>query len=354
MPWDPKPVPVQQPQHMNAGLPSGAVNGLPQSSYGGYENGGTNGTTRIKTEPGMEQPFHGLPNGYAPQQGGAARAQQLVQEQFGVQAAASLNMPRQGLALPGQNQKPQGLQLPGQNQQSLQQQYSQAQQQQAMRQAQQLQQQQQNPRIKVENDSPHLNQSQIQQQQRQANYGQTDGADDGLEEWQTMLAQRRAVPAEQTEHADRLMRDRITTLSENLESGLMMPLDEQQSRLQSRKRKATAARRQTATADPSSSTSGAARASIPQMDGELDDDDDTKDNIKDEEDEDAINSDLDDSGDDQDQMGDEEDDLGDTILCTYDKVQRVKNKWKCTLKDGVLNTGGKEYLFHKAQGEFEW
>lgn len=27
---------------------------------------------------------------------------------------------------------------------------------------------------------------------------------------------------------------------------------------------------------------------------------------------------------------------------------------KCTLKDGVLTVNGKEYVFHKAQGEFEW
>jgi len=38
----------------------------------------------------------------------------------------------------------------------------------------------------------------------------------------------------------------------------------------------------------------------------------------------------------------------------YDKVQRVKNKWKCTLKDGVLLVNGKEYVFHKATGEYEW
>lgn len=44
----------------------------------------------------------------------------------------------------------------------------------------------------------------------------------------------------------------------------------------------------------------------------------------------------------------------DNILCTYDKVQRVKNKWKCTLKDGVMSVGGKEWVFHKGMGEFEW
>jgi transcription initiation factor TFIIA large subunit len=27
---------------------------------------------------------------------------------------------------------------------------------------------------------------------------------------------------------------------------------------------------------------------------------------------------------------------------------------KCTLKDGVLTVNGKEYIFHKATGEYEW
>ena len=27
---------------------------------------------------------------------------------------------------------------------------------------------------------------------------------------------------------------------------------------------------------------------------------------------------------------------------------------KCTLKDGVLTVNGKEYVFHKATGEYEW
>ena len=98
----------------------------------------------------------------------------------------------------------------------------------------------------------------------------------------------------------------------------------------------------------------ASSSRVPQLDGE-DDDDDGKPSRADEDDEDAINSDLDDPDDDAIAAdADEDDDSGDSILCTYDKVQRVKNKWKCTLKDGVLNTGGKEWLFHKGMGEFEW
>eukprot|EP00842_Homolaphlyctis_polyrhiza_P002876 jgi/Hompol1/358/HPOL_001091-RA len=42
------------------------------------------------------------------------------------------------------------------------------------------------------------------------------------------------------------------------------------------------------------------------------------------------------------------------LLCQFEKVQRVKNKWKCALKDGVINVNGKDYLFSKANCDFEW
>lgn len=82
-------------------------------------------------------------------------------------------------------------------------------------------------------------------------------------------------------------------------------------------------------------------------------DSDDEDKIKDEDDEDAINSDLDDP----DEPGDDDSDDDSTqwvMLCMYDKVQRVKNKWKCVMKDGVLTINGKDYVFHKASGEYEW
>jgi transcription initiation factor TFIIA large subunit len=102
--------------------------------------------------------------------------------------------------------------------------------------------------------------------------------------------------------------------------------------------------------------------------------DGTDDDIKSEEDEDAINSDLDDTDEDKDDDDEDDDGLGHMMLCMYDKVQRVKNKWyvpvafyrgfetqcliiscrKCILKDGVLTVNGKEYVFHKATGEYEW
>jgi len=42
------------------------------------------------------------------------------------------------------------------------------------------------------------------------------------------------------------------------------------------------------------------------------------------------------------------------VLAQYDKVTRAKNKWKCTLKKGVMTLDGKDVLFGKASGEFLW
>ncbi|KAJ7238592.1 transcription factor IIA, alpha/beta subunit [Mycena haematopus] len=75
----------------------------------------------------------------------------------------------------------------------------------------------------------------------------------------------------------------------------------------------------------------------------------------------AINSDLDDSDSEPEDGKDADESSGagvdiDIVFCTYDKVARVKNKWKGVLKDGVIHTGGKDYLFQKCTGcwEFEW
>ena len=35
------------------------------------------------------------------------------------------------------------------------------------------------------------------------------------------------------------------------------------------------------------------------------------------------------------------------------QVHRVRNKWKCTFKDAILNINGKEYIFDKVTGELE-
>lgn len=71
-------------------------------------------------------------------------------------------------------------------------------------------------------------------------------------------------------------------------------------------------------------------------------------------DSDDINSDLDDDLDSEKSEDEEGDQVGQIMLCLYDKVQRVKNKWKCNLKEGVANIDGRDYVFQRATGESEW
>lgn len=69
---------------------------------------------------------------------------------------------------------------------------------------------------------------------------------------------------------------------------------------------------------------------------------------------DDINSDLDDDLDSENSDDEDIDQEGQIMLCLYDKVQRVKNKWKCNLKEGVANINGRDYVFQRATGESEW
>ena len=43
----------------------------------------------------------------------------------------------------------------------------------------------------------------------------------------------------------------------------------------------------------------------------------------------------------------------DFLYTQYEKVHRVKTKWKCVFKDAVLQINGKEYIFDKISGELE-
>lgn len=47
-------------------------------------------------------------------------------------------------------------------------------------------------------------------------------------------------------------------------------------------------------------------------------------------------------------------DTDNVIVCQYDKITRIKNRWKFHLKDGVMNINGRDYLFSKANGDAEW
>lgn len=68
----------------------------------------------------------------------------------------------------------------------------------------------------------------------------------------------------------------------------------------------------------------------------------------------VIDSDLDDSEDELKDDGEEDEGEIDIVFCVYDKVQRVKNKWKTVFKDGMIHINGRDYLFAKCNGEFEW
>ncbi|POR38021.1 Transcription initiation factor IIA large subunit [Tolypocladium paradoxum] len=164
------------------------------------------------------------------------------------------------------------------------------------------------------------------------NNGQTDGAGDDEDDFEGVLLQRSAsgsVHELARVEIDRMLHEQIAAKAKAMEGGgLMLPLKE-------------ATKHRTAPAKQGKGKGVAA------FDGGNEDDDDI-------DDEDAINSDLDDPEEDRDDDEVDDEGLGHIMLCMYDKVQRVKNKWKCTLKDGVLTVNGKEYVFHKATGEYEW
>lgn len=155
---------------------------------------------------------------------------------------------------------------------------------------------------------------------------QTDGAADDLDTWQVEYARRKALITKSREQNDSLIRDHVMASQQQLEGGgLLLPLDELPQIGARAKRRVDAVRGKVDDSGPS----------ISRAQGDMAGDDD------DEEDEDAINSDLDDP-DEAELNADGEEEASKVMLCTYDKVQRVKNKWKCTLKDGILRIEGTE------------
>ncbi|KIX07872.1 uncharacterized protein Z518_02526 [Rhinocladiella mackenziei CBS 650.93] len=175
------------------------------------------------------------------------------------------------------------------------------------------------------------------------NSSQTDGSGETHLEWDAEYASRKALAASHRTQADHLIRAHVMVKQQELEGGgLLLPLEER-SILGKPSGRGVGGLSGEESPRPSTNLS-IARA---QGDAAGDDDNGGVD------DEDAINSDLDDPDDlaANDEDGENTDQV---MLCTYDKVQRVKNKWKCTLKDGILRVDGNEYVFHKGQGEFEW
>jgi transcription initiation factor TFIIA large subunit len=192
------------------------------------------------------------------------------------------------------------------------------------------------PHIKQEDTSSNQYHSNISQQAAPIKSDQTDGGNDARDTWQSEYARRKTEIAENRDRNDRVIRDHVLASQQQLEGGgVMLPLDEHViigSRSHGRVPK-----------------SAGISSSLARAQGDAAGDED-----EDEEDENAINSDLDDPNELEDDAADGEDTTDQVMLCTYDKVQRVKNKWKCTLKDGILRVDGSEILFHKGSGEFEW
>lgn len=241
----------------------------------------------IKQDPGyVDQSFLSLPQNaqYAVGQPHLAqqRAAQLMQQQFGQQASNSIG------AL-------------------------QAQQQHAMQQAQRAQQMQQQAQRPPSQQQNMPAQVMYKQEQPDFKYSQTDGAGDAREQWDAVIMQRNAHGDHEPMGriaVDGMIRRHVEAMSQRLEGGgLMVPLEE---------RRPTVPQPRKSRREPGPS----------RMDGD---------------DDEEINSELDDT-DDEEPAGEGADGGydGDIILCLYDKVQRVKNKWKCTLKDGVVSVEGKE------------
>ncbi|KAI3322727.1 transcription factor IIA, alpha/beta subunit [Xylariaceae sp. AK1471] len=351
-PWDPKPDPppapaAAAPPQPNPG-PSASLAPPNGNGYGQQQQQPTTqampmsmpmqasqptGDARIKTEPtvkiepGLEgnqmvQPVsQGDPQNVAQQ-----RVIAQLQNQYGDRAAATINKLREqpgvGVAQPhNQQQRMQNPAMPqaypGQYQNNP-------------------QQQQYRPNMP---HNPAVHQQQQQQRIPMPNNqrpptSQTDGAGDDDSHVGVLIQQSRDGKTTEMGRVeiDSLLHAQIAARAKAMEGGgLMLPLK------RASKGKSVSYHKSRTNAETS------------QFDGP---DDDLKDE-DDESDEDAINSDLDDPDDNVEENEDDEE-AGQIMLCMYDKVQRVKNKWKCVLKDGVLNVNGKDYVFHKATGEYEW
>ncbi|KAH9906548.1 transcription factor IIA, alpha/beta subunit [Xylariomycetidae sp. FL2044] len=344
-PWDPKPepppapAPVAQPPQVTAPVPppQAVGNGAAYAQSHPPAQGLTMPTPgdqpqmepHVKPEPGVKiEP--GLENTPMPPQVGTQqtnvlaneRARQQLQAQYGERASASINKMKEH-----SGGYPQG--QPRNGQQAAPQQYA--------PQYQGNPQQQYRPNMATNPGQHQQRPSMPMPNGQRPNPSQTDGATDDEPSHAILLRQGREGQSTEMGRVeiDNLLYAQISARAKAMEGGgLMVPLKRaKKSNTKSHHRKPTG------DAGPS------------RFDGMDDDDDD--DHLKEEDDEDAINSDLDDP-DDNIGSDDEDEDGGQIMLCMYDKVQRVKNKWKCVLKDGVLSINGKDYVFHKATGEYEW
>lgn len=240
----------------------------------------------IKQEPGTQQPGMPYPNYNSMENKNsvaANRAAQQLQAQYGVRAAGSINAIQDRMG-----QQPQ-MQSPQQGQAST---------------------------PVLPQQPPHPS----EQQQQPLGNAQVDGAgdsmagdsdeDDEQESFEGVLL-RHGVNGKPEElgrvDIDRILHEQMAAKAKSMEGGgLMLSLKE------------ATKHQSTASAAQKQRSRGKARGGVAAYDGG-DDDEDI--------DEDAINSDLDDPDEDRDDDEVDDEGLGHIMLCMYDKVQRVKNKW---------------------------
>lgn len=322
---NPTPVPSNVPKAQPA-----QTIGTPQHSVANAAAAGP----RIKAEPGTESYQVPQYSGFEPNYNNNEayqRAEALIRQKQGAGADPHIQQLQRQSGEPHQAHRPAAhpgnIQLPPQLSEQQRREYMERQRQQSFQQMRQSQQAQQRPAV---------------------GNAQTDGAN----EWAVLVAQHRAdelANPNATYEADMTFRELSKQASRAMEGGgVMEPLSERSGPSQLKKRKVCNAAAVgpliSSLADPQLRNPHR-NVNIAQLDG-LDSDEETKSGIKPEseleDDEDAINSDLDDPNDNA--IGEDRDDEDETeiMACTYDKVARVKNKWKCTLKDGILNTGGRE------------
>lgn len=84
---------------------------------------------------------------------------------------------------------------------------------------------------------------------------------------------------------------------------------------------------------------------FPWQDGSGDDHAVAKREVKEEDDDDLAGLDTDE---------DEDEKFENRVIAQFEKVNRTKNRWKCSLKDGVMHLNGQDYLFSKATGEMQF
>lgn len=314
--------PTPNPQSLPGGMPGQSSS---QHMNGGQqpkpEPPGSRNETPIKQEPGSGNGPMPSANPAPPSFSGggiaAQRATNNLLDRYGHSAAGSIGQIHQHFGQQGQGRgqpQPQTHPRPspaGQTNQAQQrlspQQIAQYQTQQAAQAKARLHQQQQQQQQRT---------GQAPQSNPQNGFGQSqvDGASDGYEGVLMQCGANGQMSELGRVEMDRMLHEQMAARAKQMEGGgLMLPLRE-------------ATRHRTAGAEK------------PSLEGFLQYDGIDDDAIKEEDDpfppiapvqhdEDAINSDLDDPDDDDRQDDNEEDPMAHVMLCMYDKVQRVKNKW---------------------------